>query len=124
MKKLLLALLLLCSPAHAQQATVSFPAISSVPPAGFTALKNVFTTNFTADLGAVAALVGTVKTQTLTGLLVTDQVLVQCIGTPTAGTTIADAWVSSSDTLSIAFTTAVALGINLGSQTYRVTVFR
>lgn len=93
-------------------------------PAGGTLIKNIFNMEFTADLGAVAALVGAVKTQTLTGLLTTDQVVVQCIGTPTAGATIANAWVSSADTLSVAFTTAVALGVSLGSQTYRVTVFR
>lgn len=98
--------------------------ISSVPPSGFSRVKNVFTIDFTADLGAVAALVGTVKTQTIAGLLTTDQVMVQCIGVPTAGAAIANAWVSAADTLSIAFTTAVAIGLNLGSQTYRVTVFR
>lgn len=100
------------------------PSINSIAPSGFTKLSNIFTVDFTADLGAVAALVGTVKTRTITGLLTTDQVFVQCIGTPTAGAAIANAWVSSADTLSIAFTTAVAIGLSLGSQTYRVTVFR
>lgn len=120
----LLALFASAGTATAQQVTVTVPSIVSVPPAGFTKLANIFTADFTADLGAVAALIGTIKTQTITGLRTTDQVLVQTIGTPTAGATIANAWVSSSDTLSIAFTTAVALGITLGSQTYRVTVFR
>lgn len=104
---------------------VTNPGISGACPiAGGTAVQSIFTVPFTADLGAVAALTGTVKTQAIAGLLTTDQVFVQIIGTPTAGTTIADAWVSSANTLSIAFTTAVAVGLNLGSQTYRVTVFR
>lgn len=98
--------------------------ISGVPPSGFTRVSNIFTVDYTADHGAVAALVGAVKTQTIAGLLTTDQVFVQCIGTPTSGAAIANAWVSSANTLSIAFTTAVALGVSLGSQTYRVTVFR
>lgn len=98
--------------------------LGGVVPTGATSVSNISNVNFTADLGAVASLVGAVKTQTITGLLTTDQVLVQCIGTPTAGAAIANAWVSSADTLSISFTTAVALGVNLGSQTYRVTVFR
>lgn len=98
--------------------------ISSVPISGGARKTNIFTVDFTADLGAVAALIGAVKTQAITGLLTTDQVHVQCIGTPTAGAAIANAWVSSADTLSIAFTTAVAIGISLGSQTYRITVIR
>lgn len=98
--------------------------IASVPPSGFSRVTNVFTKDFTAAFGAIAALTGAVVTQSVTGLLTTDQVLVQCIGTMTAGCAIAGARVSTADTLEITFTTAVVAGVSLGSLSWRVTVFR
>lgn len=99
-------------------------AIGSVPPSGFTAIQNVFTQDVTFTPGAIAALVGAAKTVSVIGLLTTDQVCVNCTGTMTAGGIIANARVSVADTLEITFVTAVAIGITLGSLTFRVTVFR
>lgn len=99
-------------------------AMGSVPPAGFTAISNVFTKDVTYTPGVIAALVGAVTTTTVTGLLTTDQVIAQCRGTMTAGAAIANTRVSAADTLEITFTTAVALGVTLGSLTFRVTVLR
>jgi hypothetical protein len=102
---------------------VSAP-ISGSPPSGFTAVSSIFQKDVTYTPGAIAALLGAVTTTTVTGLLTTDQVFVQCTGTMTAGAAIANARVSASNTLEITFTTAVALGVTLGSLTFRVTVFR
>lgn len=98
--------------------------ISSAPPSGFTQISNVFQKDVTFTPGSVAALVGAVTTTSVTGLLTTDQVLVQCTGSMTAGAAIANARVSATNTLEITFTTAVAIGVSLGSLTFRVTVFR
>lgn len=98
--------------------------VSGNPPAGFTAVTRIFTVDVTYAAGAIAALTGAITTTTVAGLLTTDQVLVQCRGTMTAGAAIANARVSLADTLEVTFTTAVALGVTLGSLTYRVTVFR
>lgn len=98
--------------------------VQSVPIASATPVTNVFTRDFTATFGAITALTGTAVTQTVAGLLTTDQVFVQCLGTMTAGATIANARVSAANTLEITFTTAVALGVSLGSLSWRVTVFR
>lgn len=99
-------------------------AIGSVPPSGFTAISNVFTKDVTYTPGAIAALVGAATTTTVTGLLTTDAVTAQCLGTMTAGAAIANVRVSATNTLEITFTTAVALGVTLGSLVFRVTVFR
>lgn len=103
-----------------------FPSgMSSVPMAGGNYITNVSGYDFTATVGAVTALTGTTYTTTITGLKTTDQVLVNCItGTLPAGTNIANSRVSAADTLEIRFTTAVAIGVTLGSLTFRVTVFR
>lgn len=98
--------------------------IISTPPSGFTAVSNVFSKDVTYTPGVIAALIGAVTTTTVTGLLTTDNVAVQCIGTMTAGAAIANARVVSANTLEITFTTAVALGVTLGSLTFRLTVFR
>ncbi len=103
--------------------TVSAP-VSGNPPSGFTAIGRVFSIDVTYTAGAIAALVSTVTTTTVTGLLTTDQVLVQCRGTLTSGAIIANARVSATNTLEVTFTTAVAIGVTLGSLVYRVTVFR
>lgn len=87
-------------------------------------VSNIFTINMALAVGTVAALIGTVYTTTVTGLLVTDQVLVNCTGAMTAGAIIANARVPSSDVLEITFVTPVALGVTLGSLGYRLTVMR
>lgn len=86
--------------------------------------SQVFSINMFLAVGTVAALVGTVYTATVTGLLPTDQVVVNCTGTMTSGATIANARVPSNDVLEITFTTAVALGLTMGSLGYRLTVIR
>ena len=97
---------------------------SAVLPSGGSSVSGIFTVDFTATFGAIAALVGTVQTATITGLLTTDAVSVNCLGTMTAGANISNARVSTSDVLEITFTTAVALGVSLGALTYRAVVFR
>lgn len=99
-------------------------AIGSVPLSGFTAISNIFSKDVTYTPGVIAALVGAATTTTVTGLLTTDAVMAHCTGTMTAGAAIANVRVSSADTLEITFTTAVALGVTLGSLTFRLTVFR
>ena len=86
--------------------------------------KCVHTVDFNATFGAIAALVTTVKTQAITGLLTTDQVHVNCIDSPPSGLVIASARVSAADTLEVALSTSVAIGITLGAVNYRVTVVR
>jgi hypothetical protein len=80
--------------------------------------------DFTASFGAVTALTGSAKTQAITGLLTTDQVHVECISAPPSGYIPPNARVSAADTLELFFNTSVAVGITLGSLTFRVTVIR
>ena len=124
MKRLVVLLLLCCAPAQAQQISVSIPSIGSVPPSGLSTVSNIFATSFTANLGTVLTLNGLTATQAISGLLTTDQVLVQAVTTLPTGVTIGNAYVSSNGTLSVTFGTAVIGNVPLGSQTYRVTVFR
>ncbi len=98
--------------------------LRSVPPTGFTAVTNIFQKDITFTAGAITALTGITSQQTVTGLLATDQVHIQCTAAMTAGATIANAYVSAADTLQVVFTSAVALGVTLGSLTYRLTVVR
>ncbi|MFA5898357.1 MAG: hypothetical protein WC829_04510 [Hyphomicrobium sp.] len=98
--------------------------LASNPPSGFTRITNVFTKDITFTAGAITALTGVSSQQTVTGLLTTDHVVVECTAAMVAGATIANAYVSATDTLQVVFTTAVALGVTLGALTYRVTVFR
>lgn len=93
-------------------------------PSGATSSTNIFIINFTQDFGSITALTGSVVTKTITGLLTTDAVFLQCVSSTVAGMSISNARVSSADTLEVLFTTAVALGIALGSLNYRLTVFR
>ncbi len=98
--------------------------IGSLPPANFTPVSNVFARDFTADLGTVTLATGLAATQTLTGLLTTDQVVVQCIGVLPLGVGIASARVSAANTLEVRLTTSIVAGVAIGSLAYRVTVFR
>lgn len=104
-------------------ASVASP-VSGSPPSGFTTVSTIFNKDITFTAGAITALVGITSQQTVTGLLTTDQVVLNCTSAMTAGATIANAYVSSPDTLQVVFTTAVALGVTLGSLTYRLTVIR
>lgn len=98
--------------------------IMSMPPSGFTPIGNVFTVDFTADLGTVILATGLAATRTITGLLTTDQVLVQCISVLPLGVSIGNARVSATNTLEVRLITSVVAGVSLGSLSYRVTVFR
>lgn len=98
--------------------------LQSNPPSGFTRWNNIFTKDITFTAGAITALVGITSQQTVTGLATTDHVVVECTQAMIAGATIANAYVSAADTLQVVFTTAVAVGVTLGSLTYRLTVFR
>ena len=98
--------------------------LGSTPPSGFSRVTNVFTIDFTADLGTVVTLNGLTPTRTITGLRTTDQVMVQCISALPVGIAVGNARVSAVDTLEIRFVTSVVGNVALGSLTYRVTVFR
>ena len=98
--------------------------VSGNPISGFTAVSNVFRKDITFTAGAITSLTGIESTQTVTGLLTTDSVVVTCTQAMVAGANIANAYVSAADTLKVVFTTAVVAGVTLGSLTYRVTVFR
>lgn len=98
--------------------------IQSSPITSGTLVSNIFNIDLAMVVGTVTALTGTVFTSAVTGLLTTDQVTVQCQGALTAGAAIGNARCSTNGVLSINFITAVALGVTLGSLTYRITVFR
>lgn len=104
---------------------VSFPpGVMSSPIAGATQVSNIFVMDFTTTFGAISSLIGTTKTFNVPGLQTTDFVSVKCTGSMTTGCTIANARVSAADTLEITFTTAVALGLTLGSLNFRLFVLR
>lgn len=105
---------------------VAPPGIASNPSiiSGAVARANIVTIDFTATFGVITALTGSAKTQTITGLLTTDQVHIQCVSAVPSGLLAPNARVSAADTLELSFNTAVALGITLGSLTFRLTVIR
>lgn len=79
---------------------------------------------FTATFGVIAALLGTIKTVNVPGLKVGDIITLQCTSSPPAGMVIANARVSAADTLEISFTTAIALGLTLGSLNFAGMAYR
>ena len=91
---------------------------------GATPSANTYLLDFTATFGTVAALVSTTFTRTFTGLLTTDAVYVSCVGSPVSGMIIGNCRVSSSNVLEMSVSTAVALGISLGSLVYRTVIVR
>lgn len=93
-------------------------------PSGMTPIVGLFQKDFTADLGTVVTLNGLTATQSVTGLLTTDQCVVNVIGTLPVGVAIGNAYCSVNGTLSVRFITAVVGNVALGSLTYRLTVFR
>lgn len=97
----------------------------STGPAGPTGPGNGVTIgviNFTANFGTVTAQTGNTVTQSIPGLLVTDQVHVECVSAPPSGYQPPDAWVSAAGVLSLFFNTSRAC--TLGSLNYRLTVVR
>lgn len=98
--------------------------VGSSPITSGTLVSNIFNVNLTLAVGTVTALVGTIYTTTVAGLLTTDAVIVQCTGSMAPGAAIANARASATNTLEITFITAVALGLTLGSLGYRLTVIR
>lgn len=98
--------------------------ISSVPITNGTANANIFMFDFTFTPGSVTALIQNVKTFSIPGLLTTDCVTVSCTSGLGLGANIANCRASSADTLEITFTTAVVLGVTLGSLNFRAVVFR
>ncbi len=91
---------------------------------GGTARTKMATVDFTNTPGAITALTGTAVTQTITGLLTTDQIHVELISAPPSGYLPPNARVSAADTLEMYFNTGVALGITLGALNFRATVIR
>lgn len=88
-------------------------------------IEQVIIQDFTFTPGVITALTGTEVTTAIAGLLTTDQVHVEYIGgAPPSGMIIANTRVSAANTLAIYFVTAVALGITLGSLTFRLTTIR
>lgn len=104
---------------HAQRSAIGNPTQGSDLP-----IAQILHFSFTATFGAITALTGTKVTQAITGLKTTDVILVQCFGVITLGAAIANARCSVDGTLEIEFTTAVAIGVTLGSLTYHVVAFR
>lgn len=98
--------------------------MQSNPISGGVSTPNVFVYNFTATLGSITALLANTKTVSIPGLLTTDAVTVNCVDAFTLGANIANARVSAADTLELTITTAIVLGITLGSLHYRVIVVR
>jgi hypothetical protein len=98
--------------------------IGSIPPSGFTRIANIFTVDFTANLGTVVTLNGLTATQAIPGLMTTDQVHVSCVSAIPIGVAVGNCRVSAADTLEVRFVTAVIGNVALGSLTYRLTVFR
>lgn len=88
------------------------------------AVRSTYYQDFSATFGAITALTGSIETVTVTGLLTTDQVHLECISAPTSGMIIANVRVSADDTLEVYIVTAVALGITLGALNFRLTVIR
>lgn len=105
---------------------ISPPGISSNTSiiSGAVARTNIVTVDFTATFGAITALTGSTKTQTVTGLLTSDQVHIQCVSAVPSGLLAPNARVSAANTLELSFNTGVAIGITLGSLTFRLTVIR
>ena len=93
-------------------------------PTGNSPVTSVRKFSFTATFGAITPLNGTEVTQSVPGLLVGDVVQVICTSTPTVGMIIANARVSATDTLSILFSTSVAIGITMGSLNFVGVAFR
>lgn len=93
-------------------------------PSGMTPIVGLFQKDFTADLGTVITLNGLTATQAVTGLLTTDQCVVQCVGALPVGIAVGGARCSVNGTLAIRFVTAVIGDVALGSLVYRLTVFR
>lgn len=94
------------------------------PIAGGTADTNVFTYDFVFTPGSVGSLVANVKTVTINGLLTTDAVSLSCTDSFALGANIANVRVSAANTLEMTITTAVVLGVTLGSLHFRLTVVR
>lgn len=120
-----------CTLAPSQTATFSYingtgwrfhrPAVLTHPNLGTE--RRVFVTEFTKSVGLITALTGITTTQTVTGLLTTDSVSINVQGN-LSGAILANAWASAADTLSMTFNTAVVVGVNFGSMTFRLAVFR
>jgi hypothetical protein len=85
--------------------------------------RRTFTQDFSKSVGLITALTGITTTQSVPGLLTTDAVSINVQGN-LSGAILANAWVSSADTLSMTFNTAVALGVTLGALTFRLSIFR
>ena len=108
--------------------TVSYPPIvglQSNPIPGAIQIKNCFVYEFTTAFGVIVALLGTSKTYPVPGLLTTDICVIQCAPNGlTLGANISNAYCDTDGQLTVQFTTAVALGVTLGSLTYRLFVLR
>ena len=98
--------------------------LGGVTPTGFTAISSIFFQNITVDFGTVVILTGLTATTTVTGLLTTDQVQLECVGVLNSGVAIANVRVSLADTLEVRFNTTTAGNQALGSLNYRLTVIR
>jgi hypothetical protein len=82
----------------------------------------VLIANFTADFGTVTAQNGNAATFTISGLLTTDQVHIECVSPPPIGYQPPNTYVTAANTLSLYFNTSRAC--TLGSLNWRLTVTR
>jgi hypothetical protein len=78
--------------------------------------------NFTQDFGVVTPQDGNAVTYTLAGLLVTDQVHIECVSAPPIGFQLPNVRVSAPNTLSLYFNTSRAC--TLGILDWRLTIIR
>lgn len=106
------------------QSPITVPSIIQPADANQGAVRSTYYQDFSATFGAITALTGSIETVTVTGLLTTDQVHLECISAPTSGMIIANVRVSADDTLEVYIVTAVAVGITLGALNFRLTVIR
>lgn len=95
------------------------PIPADVVTSGTPKISQVIGFTFTTSFGSVATLIGTIKTIAVPGLQVGDIVCVNCISSPVTGMILANARVSATDTLELYFTTAIVIGITLGSLTFK-----
>lgn len=106
---------------------MSLPGITGVLSTAITngtMISNIFMFDFSFTPGTLTALIANTKTFSIPGLLTTDGVAISCTSGLGLGANIANVRVSATDTLEIAFTTAVAIGVTLGSLNFRLMVHR
>jgi hypothetical protein len=84
----------------------------------------LFPGDFAATYGPIAQSTTIEVTQTIVGLLTTDQASVACISAPPAGLVVGNARVSAANTLSFVLGNTKTSSLTLGSLSWRPTIYR